>query len=186
MCSIADALLLSVSVVKVNKLAVCQYGSLTQILFFVNNIANIKTTMYLEKIEIQGFKSFAQLTTIVFPRPGTDQTCGVACIVGPNGSGKSNIVDAIRWVLGEQSLKNLRGKKSEDVIFSGSEQKSRLSVAKVAMHIDNRTGGMPVDFETVVISRKIYRNGESDYFVNNKKVRLQDVLLLVAKSNFGQ
>ena len=186
MCSIADARLLSVSVVKVNKLAVCQYGSLTQILFFVNNIANIKTTMYLEKIEIQGFKSFAQLTTIVFPRPGTDQTCGVACIVGPNGSGKSNIVDAIRWVLGEQSLKNLRGKKSEDVIFSGSEQKSRLSVAKVAMHIDNRTGGMPVDFETVVISRKIYRNGESDYFVNNKKVRLQDVLLLVAKSNFGQ
>ncbi|MDD2807229.1 MAG: AAA family ATPase [Patescibacteria group bacterium] len=151
--------------------------------------------MFLQKIEIQGFKSFAQKVTLEFPRPDRPMTqtsagngviAGVACIVGPNGSGKSNIVDAIRWVLGEQSLKSLRGKKSEDVIFSGSDKKARLGMAQVSLHVNNEDGAMPVDFQEVVISRKLYRNGESEYIINKSKVRLQDVLLLLAKSNFGQ
>jgi len=160
--------------------------------------------MFLQKVEIQGFKSFAQKTILEFPRPGKgcplvrngsqnggpDQLsqglCGIACIVGPNGSGKSNIVDSIRWVLGEQSLKSLRGKKSQDVIFSGSEKKARLGLAQVALHINNEDGAMPVDYQEVIISRKIYRNGESEYLINKSRVRLQDILMLVAKANFGQ
>ena len=160
--------------------------------------------MFLERIEIQGFKSFAQKTVLELPRPGkgcplvrpsdkngnTNQLsqgmCGIVCIVGPNGSGKSNIVDAIRWVLGEQSLKSLRGKKSEDVIFVGSEKKSRLGMAQVTLTVNNEDKTMPVDFEEVLISRKIYRNGESEYRINKSKVRLQDILLLLAQSNFGQ
>src|SRR3989344_9499247 len=157
--------------------------------------------MFLQQIEIQGFKSFAQKTILEFPRPGQGcplvknaggpnqlqaGLCGVACIVGPNGSGKSNIVDAVRWVLGEQSLKSLRGKKSEDVIFSGSEKKARLGLAQVSLHVNNEDGVMPVDYQEVIISRKIYRDGESEYSINKSKVRLQDVLMLIAKSNFGQ
>lgn len=143
--------------------------------------------MYLEKIEIQGFKSFAQKTVLEFPKPSqSSQNRGIACVVGPNGSGKSNVVDSIRWVLGEQSLKNLRGKKSEDVIFSGSEKKTRLGMAYVAMHINNEDGQMPVDYKEVVISRKLYRNGDSEYMVNKSKVRLQDIVMLLAKANFGQ
>lgn len=144
--------------------------------------------MYLEKIEIQGFKSFAQKTTIEFPQPepGSNANRGIACIVGPNGSGKSNVVDAIRWVLGEQSLKSLRGKRSEDVIFSGSEKKGRLSMAQVALYVNNADKRMDVDFEEVVISRKLFRNGDSEYRINKSKVRLQDVLMLLAKANFGQ
>lgn len=157
--------------------------------------------MYLQRIEIQGFKSFAEKTVLEFPRPDAScdlldnnpsnnqsaiGTCGVVCVVGPNGSGKSNVVDAIRWVLGEQSLKSLRGKKSEDVIFQGSEKKSKLGMAYVALHINNADRTMPIDYEEVVISRRLYRNGESEYLINKNKVRLQDVLLLVAQSNFGQ
>ncbi|MFA6322947.1 MAG: AAA family ATPase [Candidatus Buchananbacteria bacterium] len=158
--------------------------------------------MFLQKIEIQGFKSFAQKTILEFPRPeqgcplvSSDSmmakktlsgSCGIACIVGPNGSGKSNFVDAVRWVLGEQSLKSLRGKKSEDVIFSGSDIKARLSLAQVSLHLNNEDGAMPIDYQEVIISRKVYRNGESEYLINKSKVRLQDVLMLVAKSNFGQ
>jgi len=159
--------------------------------------------MFLQRIEIQGFKSFAHKTVLEFPRPGkgcplikttapdgsvalAPGLCGIACIVGPNGSGKSNIVDAVRWVLGEQSLKSLRGKKSEDVIFVGSEKKARLGLAQVSMYINNEDGVMPVDYQEVIISRKIYRNGESEYLINKSKVRLQDILLLVAQSNFGQ
>ena len=143
--------------------------------------------MYLEKIEIQGFKSFAQKTILEFPRPNqVTNDYGIACVVGPNGSGKSNVVDSIRWVLGEQSLKNLRGKKSEDVIFSGSETKTRLGMAYVALYINNEDGRMPVDYKEVVISRKLYRNGDSEYSINKSKVRLQDIILLLARANFGQ
>lgn len=160
--------------------------------------------MFLQKVEIQGFKSFAQKTTLEFPRPGqgcplvtngiknnisnqlSRGMCGIACVVGPNGSGKSNIVDSIRWVLGEQSLKSLRGKKSQDVIFVGSEKKSRLGMASVSLHINNEDGTMPIDYKEVIISRKIYRNGDSEYRINKSKVRLQDILLLIAKANFGQ
>src|SRR3990167_8220142 len=151
--------------------------------------------MFLQKIEIQGFKSFAQKTTLEFPRPssgpavvsaGGNGSGSIACIVGPNGAGKSNVVDAIRWVLGEQSLKSLRGRKSQDVIFSGSEKKHQLGLATVAISINNHDRTMPLDYEEVVIARKLYRNGESEYQINKSKVRLQDVLLLVAQSNFGQ
>ncbi len=152
--------------------------------------------MFLERIEIQGFKSFAQKTVLEFPRPDkgcllvSDTQkgggCGIACIVGPNGSGKSNLVDAVRWVLGEQSLKSLRGKKSEDIIFAGSDKKSRLGLASVSMTLNNEDGAMPIEYPQVIISRRLYRNGESEYLINKNKVRLQDILMLVAKSNFGQ
>lgn len=160
--------------------------------------------MFLQKIEIHGFKSFAQKTVLEFPRPGkgcplvkngtknggpnqlSEGTCGIACIVGPNGSGKSNIVDSVRWVLGEQSLKSLRGKKSQDIIFSGSEKKARLGLAEVSLYINNEDGTMPIDYQEAIISRKLYRNGESEYRINKSKVRLQDVLIMTAKANFGQ
>lgn len=143
--------------------------------------------MFIKSIEIQGFKSFAQKTLLTFPsRNITTDRCGIACIVGPNGSGKSNLVDAIRWVLGEQSLKSLRGKKSQDVIFSGSEKKGRLGMSEVKIIIDNTAHLVPIDYDEVIISRKMYRDGESQYLINNSKVRLQDILLLAAKANFGQ
>jgi len=135
--------------------------------------------MYLKKLELIGFKSFAQKTTLEFNR-------GVVSVVGPNGSGKSNIADAIRWALGEQSIKLLRGKRSEDVIFSGSSSKARLGMAEVSIHLDNEDRQMPVDYSEVVITRRVYRNGEGEYLLNNGPVRLQDIQLLLAKANFGQ
>ncbi|MFA6525743.1 MAG: AAA family ATPase [Patescibacteria group bacterium] len=135
--------------------------------------------MYLERLDIQGFKSFANKTTLKFNK-------GISAVVGPNGSGKSNIADAVRWVLGEQSLKLLRGKKSQDVIFSGSGKKSRLGMAEVSMYINNKDGRAPIDYSELVITRRVYQDGEGEYFVNNTKSRLQDILLLLAKANFGQ
>lgn len=135
--------------------------------------------MFLEKIEIQGFKSFASPVTLKFNRELT-------AIVGPNGSGKSNAADAVRWVLGEQSLKLLRGKKGEDVIFSGSDKKTRLGLAEVNLYLNNENKSVPLDYQNIVISRRIYRDGENEYFINKNKVRLIDVQLLLAKANFGQ
>ncbi|MFA6605336.1 MAG: chromosome segregation SMC family protein [Patescibacteria group bacterium] len=135
--------------------------------------------MYLEKLEIQGFKSFAKETTLIFNKDLT-------AIVGPNGSGKSNIADAVRWVLGEQSVKTLRGKKSEDVIFAGSDKKGKLGFAQVSLYLNNKDKQADVDYEQIVITRKVERNGETEYLINNNKVRLLDVQLLLAKANFGQ
>ncbi|MFA6098973.1 MAG: AAA family ATPase [Patescibacteria group bacterium] len=135
--------------------------------------------MFLQKLVIQGFKSFANKTGLEF-------TQGTTAIVGPNGSGKSNIADAVRWVLGEQSLKTLRGKKSGDVIFAGSDKKTRLGFCQVDMHLNNVDRKAPIDFDEIVISRKIYRDGEGEYYINKNHVRLQDILMLLAKSNFGQ
>lgn len=135
--------------------------------------------MYLEKLEIQGFKSFAKPTTLIFNRDLT-------AIVGPNGSGKSNIADAIRWVLGEQSVKTLRGKKSEDVIFAGSDTKNKLGFAQVSLYLNNKDKQADLDYEQIVITRKVERNGEAEYLINNNRVRLLDVQLLLAKANFGQ
>jgi len=134
--------------------------------------------MYLKRLEIQGFKSFANKTTLEFEK-------GITAVVGPNGSGKSNVADAIRWVLGEQSLKQLRGKKSEDVIFAGSEKKSKMSFATVTVTFDNSDKRIPLDYSEVSISRSIDRSGESDYMINGNKVRLLDVIDLVLKSNIG-
>jgi chromosome segregation ATPase len=141
--------------------------------------------MYLHRIEMQGFKTFANKTALEFLAP-KEGTRGITAIVGPNGSGKSNIADSVRWVLGEQSLKLLRGKKSEDVIFSGSEKRSRSGFAEVSLTLNNDDGAAGIEFSEVVITRRLYRDGESDYLINKNKVRLQDVLLLLAKANFGQ
>jgi len=134
--------------------------------------------MYLKRLEIQGFKSFAKHTTLEF-QPG------VTSIVGPNGSGKSNIADCLRWVLGEQSSKLMRGKKSEDVIFAGSDKRPRLSFAEVFATFDNHDHKIPVDVAEVSIGRRIDRSGESEYLINGNKVRLLDIIDLVLKSNIG-
>ena len=142
-------------------------------------IRELFVTMYLSKLEIQGFKSFAEKAVLEFNHDLT-------AIVGPNGSGKSNIADAVRWVLGEQSIKLLRGKKSEDVIFAGSGNRVRLGLAEVSIYLNNEDGQAPIDYREVVITRRLYRNGESEYLLNKNKVRLTDIQLLLAKSNFGQ
>lgn len=135
--------------------------------------------MYLQKLELKGFKSFATKTTLEFNKELT-------AIVGPNGSGKSNIADAVRWVLGEQSLKVLRGKKSQDVIFSGSDKKARLGMAEVNLYLNNEDGSAPIDYREIVITRRIFRSGESEYLINKNKVRLHDIQMLMAKSSLGQ
>ncbi len=135
--------------------------------------------MYLKKLKLSGFKSFAEKTYFDFGQ-------GMTAIVGPNGSGKSNIADAMRWVLGEQSLKSLRGKKGEDVIFTGSDKKTRSSMASVSLYFDNQDGRMPVDYQEVIVSRKLFRGGESEYLINNNKVRLLDIVELLSKSGVGQ
>ncbi|OGI34999.1 MAG: hypothetical protein A2374_03525 [Candidatus Moranbacteria bacterium RIFOXYB1_FULL_44_23] len=114
------------------------------------------------------------------------KACGVTAIVGPNGSGKSNVADAVKWAMGEQSLKNIRGKKSEDVIFAGSGKKAQLGSAKVSLFFDNSDKQIPIEFEEVIISRKVYRSGEGEYFINNSKVRLIDIADLLAKAGIGQ
>lgn len=146
--------------------------------------------MYLKRIEISGFKSFATKTVLDF-LPSCDvsengKNCGITAIVGPNGSGKSNVADALKWAMGEQSLKNLRGKKSEDVIFAGSGKKAQLGSAKVSLFFDNSDKKIPVEFEEVAIARKVFRSGEGEYLINNSKVRLIDILDLLAKAGVGQ
>lgn len=145
--------------------------------------------MYLKKLEINGFKSFANRTSLDF-LPDCDLAngakCGITAIVGPNGSGKSNVADAIRWAIGEQSSKNLRGKKSEDVIFAGTDKKSRLGTASVTLHFDNSDKRIPIEFAEVSIARKVYRSGESEYLINGSRVRLIDVVDLLAKAGIGK
>ncbi len=131
--------------------------------------------MYLKKLELSGFKSFAKKTTLTFNK-------GVTAIVGPNGCGKSNIVDSVRWVLGEQSLKTLRTKRSEDVIFAGSDKKSRAGLASVSLVLDNSRGQLPVDWQEVILKRIFFRDGQSEYLLNGSGVRLRDIVELLAKS----
>ena len=135
--------------------------------------------MYLKKLEISGFKSFANKTVLDFPH-------GVTAIVGPNGSGKSNVADAIKWVLGEQSMKSLRGKKSGDVIFTGSDRKAKMSSASVSLHLDNRDKKIPLDYEDVILTRKLFRNGDSEYLINKSRARLIDIVDLLARSGVSQ
>ncbi len=141
--------------------------------------------MYLQKIEIQGFKSFATKTVLTFPEPENFNR-GVTAVVGPNGSGKSNISDAIRWVLGEQSMKSIRGKRSEDVIFFGSTLRSAVGMSEVSLFFNNEDQGFPIDYSEVVITRRLYRSGESEYLINKSKVRLSDLTLLLAQAHIGQ
>lgn len=142
--------------------------------------------MFLEKLEIQGFKSFANKNLLVFPGMIDKDTRGITAVVGPNGSGKSNVADSVRWALGEQSMKTLRGKKSEDVIFSGSDKKGKLGMAEVSLHLNNEDKKAPIDFSQIVITRRLYRSGESEYLLNNNRVRLSDIQMLLAKAKFGQ
>lgn len=141
--------------------------------------------MYLKSLEIHGFKSFAEKTVLTF-LPPTDGHQSVTAIVGPNGSGKSNIADAIRWVLGEQSVKNLRGKKGEDVIFSGSEAKGKMGLASVSLTIDNADHLLALEYDELVLTRRLYRSGESEYLVNGHTARLMDIELLLARAQFAQ
>ncbi len=145
--------------------------------------------MYLKKLEINGFKSFANKTTLDFlPECNIADggKCGITAIVGPNGSGKSNVADAIRWAIGEQSSKNLRGKKSEDVIFAGTDKKGRLGTASVTLYFDNSDKRIPIEFAEVSIARKVYRSGESEYLINGSRVRLLDIVDLLAKAGIGK
>ncbi len=142
--------------------------------------------MLLEKLEIQGFKSFANKNVLYFPKGADSDKKGVAAIVGPNGSGKSNIADAIRWTLGEQSMKTLRAKNNEDVIFSGSSNKGRLGIAEVSLYLNNEDKQIPIDYSELIITRRLYRNGENKYLINNNKTKLSDIQILLAKANFGQ
>lgn len=142
--------------------------------------------MYLEKLEIQGFKSFAHKNVLIFPGKMNAGKTSLTSIVGPNGSGKSNVADAVRWALGEQSMKTLRGKKSEDIIFAGSDKKGKLGMAEVSLFLNNEDRQVDLDYSEIVISRRLYRDGESEYLINGSRVRLLDVQMLLAKANFGQ
>ena len=134
--------------------------------------------MYFKRLEMHGFKSFAEPVTIEFHE-------GVTCIVGPNGSGKSNISDAIRWVLGEQSPKMLRGGKMEEVIFAGTASRKSRGMAEVTLVIDNTTGILPIDYNEVAITRRMYRSGESEYLINNNQCRLRDIRELIMDTGIG-
>lgn len=131
--------------------------------------------MRLKKLELQGYKTFALRTDFLF-------TDGITAIVGPNGSGKSNIADAVRWVLGEQSYRLLRAKRTEDMIFHGSTQRARVGMAHASLTLNNADGWIPLDFSEVTISRRAYRSGENEYYLNGSRVRLKDVSELLAKS----
>ncbi len=140
--------------------------------------------MYLKRLELQGFKTFAQKTVLEFI-PDSSGRRGITAVVGPNGSGKSNIADALRWVMGEQSLKLLRGKKSEDVIFSGSDRRTRSGFAEVTLVLQN-DDHEEVDMTEIAVTRRLYRDGQSEYEVNRQSARLQDVVLLLAQCGIGQ
>ena len=135
--------------------------------------------MYLKRLELQGFKSFADKTIL-------ELMPGITSVIGPNGSGKSNISDAIRWVLGEQSMKSLRGAKSLDVIFAGTQNRKSLGFAEASLVFDNSDGKLPIEYTEVTVTRKIYRSGETGYFINKVPCRLKDVLELFMDTGIGK
>lgn len=135
--------------------------------------------MYLKRLEMQGFKSFPDKITLDF-------TPGMTAVVGPNGSGKSNVSDAIRWVLGEQSVKYLRGSKMEDVIFAGTQHRKALGFAEVSLTIDNRDHALEVEFSEVTVTRRVFRSGESEYFINKAACRLKDIHELFMDTGLGR
>ena len=135
--------------------------------------------MYLKRLELQGFKSFADKTVLEFMP-------GITSVIGPNGSGKSNISDSIRWVLGEQSMKSLRGSKSLDVIFAGTQNRKSLGFAEASLVFDNSDGTLPIEYTEVTVTRKIYRSGETGYYINKTPCRLKDVLELFMDTGIGK
>ena len=134
--------------------------------------------MILKRLELSGFKSFAKTTVLQFPS-------AVTAVVGPNGSGKSNVAEALRWVLGEQSMKSLRGKKGEDLIFNGSQTAAKMGRASVSLVFDNKNKILPVDFDEVIIARLVHRSGENEYLINDSPVRLKDITELLGKVGLG-
>ncbi len=135
--------------------------------------------LYLKRLEIQGFKSFADRTALSF------QT-GITAIVGPNGSGKSNIADSLRWVMGEHNLRNIRGVKYDDIIFSGSEERKPLGMADVTLVLDNCDSTLPLDYSEVAVTRRVYRSGESEFLINRSSVRLKDIQELFFDTGLGR
>ena len=135
--------------------------------------------MRLQSLELQGFKSFPDKTRLDFDR-------GLTAVVGPNGSGKSNIGDAVRWVLGEQSSRTLRGGRMEDVIFGGTEKRRPVSFASVTLNIENGDRLLAVEEDLVSVTRKLYRNGDSEYMINGSPVRLRDIVELFMDTGLGR
>src|SRR5512136_2063111 len=135
--------------------------------------------MFLKSMELYGFKSFAEKTQIHFEP-------GITIIVGPNGCGKSNVVDAIKWVLGEKQAKNIRGEKMEDIIFAGTDQRKQLSLSEVFVTIDNTGRLLEFDSDSVTVGRRIFRDGESEYLINRSPVRLKDVEKLFMDTGIGK
>ena len=135
--------------------------------------------MQLLRLELKGFKSFADKTVVKFSQ-------GMTAVIGPNGSGKSNITDAMKWVLGESNVRNLRGQRAEDIIFSGTEKRKPMSAAEVTLVFDNADGQLDVDMQEVAITRRIYRTGESEFLINKRTCRLKDIHLLLADTGLGK
>ena len=135
--------------------------------------------MYLKSIEIHGFKSFANKIVLDFHK-------GITAIVGPNGSGKSNVSDAVRWVLGEQSARQLRGASMQDVLFAGTQNRKALGYAYVAITLDNSDQALPVDYKELTVARRVYRSGESEYLLNGTPCRLRDVNELFFDTGIGK
>lgn len=136
------------------------------------------TETKLASLVLHGYKTFAKETNLVFP-------ARITAIVGPNGSGKSNVADSIRWVLGEQSYSMLRAKKTEDMIYSGSDSRSRAGMASVSITFDNQTNWLPIDYSEVTLTRRAYRDGQNEYLLNNQRVRLKDFHELLAKTGLA-
>ena len=134
--------------------------------------------MRLKTLELVGFKSFAQKTVLDF-------TSGITAVVGPNGSGKSNIIDALRWILGEREAKNIRGARAEDLIFAGTPQRPRSGMAQATIVFDNSDHFFPVDYNEVSVTRKLAREGASEYFLNEAPVRLKDIIDFFAQARLG-
>jgi chromosome segregation protein len=135
--------------------------------------------VYLKHLDIQGFKTFAERTQILF-------TPGITCVIGPNGSGKSNIADAILWVLGENNVRSLRGSTAQDIIFAGNERRRAVGLAEVSLTIDNTQSILPLDFAEITVTRRLYRSGESEFFINKVACRLRDIYELFLDTGVGR
>ena len=133
----------------------------------------------LKSLELQGYKTFANRNLFKFPH-------SITSVVGPNGSGKSNVADAIRWVLGEQSFSLLRARKTEDMIFAGSDQRPRAGMASATITFDNEDGWLPLDFSEISISRRAYRDGQNEYLINSQRVRLKEIYELLSQTGLAQ
>ena len=139
----------------------------------------VDNQLFLKRLDVIGFKSFAERISVEF-------VSGVTAVVGPNGSGKSNITDSIRWVLGEQSAKSLRGAKMEDIIFAGSDSRKPLNFAEVTLTLNNESKFLPIDFHEVSVTRRVTRSGDSDFYINNQPCRLKDIIDLFMDSGLGK